>query len=187
VDRLARHYRKGILLILLAWCSAACDRRPESRVVLEADDLIARLPSAEQRSARALEESIRVESAGPPSDRRVALVTVAPVRVIWTARLPERAWIDTAVMLTAGSGATARIGVSDLRLYEGLTRIELKASAGGMPDAWHDVRVDLHRYAGWQWSVFYRPSETEWRLIFSADATPEGTIAWARPMIKRER
>jgi hypothetical protein len=186
VNRFPRHYRKGIFLILLAWCGVACDRHGESRVVLEADDLIARLPSAEQRAARAIEESIRVESAGPPADRRVALVTAAPARVIWTGRLPERAWIETAVLLTAGSGATARVGISDRRLYEGLTRVELKPATGGS-SGWHDVRVDLRRYAGWQWSVFYRPSETEWRLIFSADATPEGTIAWARPIIKRER
>ena len=187
MDRLARHYRKGILLILVASCAVACDRRDEPRVVLEAADLIEQLPAAEQRSARAVAESIRVESAGPSSDRRVALVTMAPVRIIWTSRLPERAWIETSVMLSAGAGATARIGISDRRLYEGLTRIELKPAAGDGSAAWQDVRVDLRRYAGWQWSVFYRPSETEWRLIFSADATPEGTIAWSRPMIKRER
>ena len=156
-------------------------------MVLEADDLIARLPAAERRAARALEESIRVESAGPPADRRVALVTSAPARVIWTGRLPERAWIDTSVMLTSGTGATARIGISDRRLYEGLTRVELKPAADEGSAVWRDVRVDLRQYAGWQWSVFYRPSETEWRLVFSADATPEGTIAWSRPMIKRER
>jgi hypothetical protein len=186
VDRLARHYRKGILLLFLAWCSPACDRRAEPPVVLEATDLIAQLPAAERRAAKAIDEAIRVESAGPESDRRVALVTTAPARVIWTGRLPERAWIETSLLLTAGSGAAARIGISDHRLYEGLTRIELKPAPANT-SAWHDVRVDLRRYAGWQWSVFYRPSETEWRVIFSADATPDGTIAWARPIIKRER
>jgi hypothetical protein len=153
-------------------------------VVLEAIDLIVQLPSAEKRAARALDESIRVESAGPESDRRVSLVTAAPARVIWTGRLPERAWIETSLMLTAGAGATARIGISDHRLYEPLARFELK---GPEAAAWRDIRVDLGRYSGWQWSVFYRPSEIEWQLVFSADATPGGTIAWARPMIKRER
>jgi hypothetical protein len=165
-------------------CGAACESRAGTRVVLEADDLIARLPSAEQRSARALEDSIRVEAAGPAEDRRVALVTVAPSRILWTGPLPPRAWIETSLLLAAGSGATARIGISDNRLYEELARIEVRASGAA---AWRDVRVDLGRYSGWQWSVFYRPSEIEWRLIFNADATPEGTIAWARPMIKRER
>ena len=114
------------------------------------------------------------------------MVTVAPVRVIWTGRLPARAWIDTAVMLVDGAGATARIGISDQRLYEGLTRIELKPAADGAA-AWQNVRVDLGSYSGWQWSLFYRPSEIEWRLVFAADATPGGTIAWARPVIKRLR
>ena len=146
---------------------------------------MARLPQAEQRSGGPLGATIRVGSAGPAGDDRVALLTTAPVRIIWTGRLPERAWIETALMLVDGAGATARVGISDNRVYEALAWIDLKP-ANGAP-VWQPLHVDLRRYAGWQWSVFYRPSETEWRLIFSADATPGGTIAWARPIIKRER
>lgn len=184
--RFARSYRKGFFVLLIALAGSACGSTTDARVVLEADDLIARLPSAEQRAGRALDESIRVETAGPAADQRVALVTVAPARVTWIGRLPERAWIETAVMLVGGSGAAARIGISDHRLYEGLAQIELKPAADNS-SAWQELRVDLSKYSGWQWSLFYRPSETEWRLVFNADATPEGTIAWARPFIKRKR
>jgi len=186
VGRFARSYRKVFPAILFACAGAACTATPDAEVILEARDLIARLSDAERRAAGPLDEWVRAGAAGPSDDRRVALLTTAPARVIWTGRLPERAWIETAVLLADGAGATARIGISDLRLYEGLARIEL-GPAGGSEPAWQPVHVDLGQYAGWQWSLFYRPSSIEWRLVFSADATPGGTIAWARPVIKRRR
>jgi hypothetical protein len=185
VGRFARTYRKVFAAIFFACATAGCTADRAADVILEADDLIARLPDAERRAAGPLEEWIRAGAAGPASDRRVALLLTAPARVTWTGRLPERAWIETAVMLADGVGATARIGISDNRLYEGLARIELKPANGNA--AWQELRVDLGTYAGWQWSLFYRPSSIEWRLVFAADATPGGTIAWARPVIKRRR
>lgn len=185
VDRFARLYRKVFAWILFACASAACSGRPAD-VILEADDLIARLSVAERRAAGPLDEWIRAGTAGPATDRRVALLMRAPSRVIWTGRLPQRAWIETAVALIEGTGATARVGISDLRLYEALAQIEMKPARDGEP-SWQPVRIDLDKYAGWQWSLFYRPSSIEWQLVFAADAKPEGTIAWARPVIKRRR
>jgi hypothetical protein len=187
VGRFARTYRKVFAAIFFGCAAGGCTADPATDVILEADDLIARLPDAERRAAGPLDEWIRAGAAGPANDRRVALLLTAPARVTWTGRLPERAWIETAVMLTDGAGATARIGISDNRLYEGLARIELKPPADGNAAWQQPLRVDLGKYAGWQWSLFYRPSSIEWRLVFAADATPGGTIAWARPVIKRRR
>jgi hypothetical protein len=186
VGRFARLYRKVIAAAILAATGAACTASSDAGVVLEADDLIARLGDAERRAAGPIDEWIRIGSAGPAADRRVALLTTAPARVIWTRRLPARAWLETAVTLVEGDGAAARIGISDDRLYEPLARIQLMPPAEGQA-AWQPLRVDLGRYAGWQWSLFYRPSNVEWRLVFGADALPGGTVAWAHPVIKRRR
>jgi hypothetical protein len=180
---IARLYRKVVTAAILA--AAACTAS-RADVILDADDLIGRLGGAERRAAGPVDEWIRIGSAGAGDDRRVALLTTAPARVIWTARIPERAWIETAVMLVDGAGAAARIGIADSRVYELLARVEL-APRGEGDQPWQPLRVDLRKYAGWQWSVFYRPSTTEWQLVFSADALPGGTIAWSHPVIKRKR
>jgi hypothetical protein len=54
------------------------------------------------------------------------------------------------------------------------------------------VTVDLSGYGGWQWSLFYRPWTTTWRLIFSTDVSPPGAApnpawdwaVWAEPAIE---
>lgn len=120
------------------------------------------------------------------------MVTDAPARVIWSVRLPSRARLETAVALLAessgnsGAGVSARIGISDDRRYDQLAAITLDGSVA-QSRAWRPVSIDLGRYSGWQWSLFYRPWERTWRLVFSADATPGGTIAWARPVITGRR
>lgn len=86
--------------------------------------------------------------------------------------------------LQSGS-ATARIGISDDRRYEQLANISLDGSA--RPRAWQTVSIDLGGYSGWQWSLFYRPWERTWRLIFSADGERGGHIAWARPIVQGTR
>jgi hypothetical protein len=104
----------------------------------------------------------------------------APARVTWSLRLPPHAHLRTAARLVganASQGVTVRVGISDNRIYEQLARVVVPSSA------WQDMDVDLTRYSGFQWSLFYRPSQTTWRLIFSADPTPGGAVAWAIPLI----
>jgi len=115
----------------------------------------------------------------------------APARVIWLVRLPAHSHIHTAVALapepdgSVGAGVTARVGISDERSYDQLFLLKLTADPSGAV-VWRDVDIDLGAYAGWQWSVFYRPSEITWRINFSADLAPSGTLAWARPSIDRQ-
>jgi hypothetical protein len=50
---------------------------------------------------------------------------------------------------------------------------------------WREIRADLSAYAGWKWSLFYRPDRITWRVVLAADAldaTP-ATILWASPEI----
>ena len=53
-----------------------------------------------------------------------------------------------------------RVGVSDDRIYERLTDVDLspRDSRGGS-----SMRTDLSAYAGWKWSLFYHPDRVMWR------------------------
>lgn len=183
---MARAYRtRTVLLIVLA--VASC--KPGDRASIAFVDLLDTLPSAERRAAREIDVAVRADLAGPAGDLRPSIVTEAPARVIFSTRLPSRARLETAVALVGtgdgppAPGATARIGISDDRRYEGLATIPLDG-AMLQSRAWQTVSIDLGAYSGWQWSLFYRPWERTWRLILSADAMPGGTIAWARPVVR---
>jgi hypothetical protein len=159
------------------------------------EDLTRDFSRAERRSAGDSDVAIRLEVAGPESDRRLAIVADAPARITWTRRLPPHAQLTSAVWLESGEGATARIGIADERTYEILGQVALGAApvpAGARPadpvaPAWRPVTIDLSRYGGWQWSLFYRPAGTMWRLVLSVDASPRGTIAWHAPRLEARR
>jgi hypothetical protein len=74
-----------------------------------------------------------------------------------------------------------RIGVSDDRIYEGL--LERILAPGGR--SWTELRVDLSAYAGWKWSLFYRPESMTWRVVLAADATgvAPAAVFWGSPEI----
>jgi hypothetical protein len=184
----SRPHRRAffVSLAIAAVClpaSSACGARGEP---FSAEiNLIVRLPQAERRSPGVLEQAIRVEAAGPPDDRRAALVIDAPARVTWSERLGAHARLRAAAVLVQGdgpeAGVTLRIGVSDDRVYDVLFSRRFDAAGGA--DAWTPIDVDLSDYGGWQWSVFYRPWETAWRINVSVDAAPHGAIALDRPRI----
>lgn len=146
------------------------------------------MPRAERRAGGDVDEAIRTDVVGAGGNARLALVTRAPARVIWSLRLPNHPHIHTAIALApevdgnVGAGVTARVGISDGRSYDQVFLLKLSPDPSGAV-VWHDVDIDLGGYAGWQWSIFYRPSEIPWRINFSADLSPNGTLAWARPSI----
>jgi hypothetical protein len=191
VRQISRTYPNGsriaVLAVLLA-LSPACGRAARD----DAIDLLHELPQAERHAVPStIDEAVRADSMviGPGEPRRPVLITEAPARVIWSLRLPRQGRLRTSLALVPdargaiGPGVTVRIGISDGRLYEQLTRFAVAAPASGVV-TWQPLEVDLSGYAGWQWSLFYRPSEILWRLAFSVDATPGGTLAWAAPVIE---
>jgi hypothetical protein len=117
---------------------------------------------------------------------RPAIVMPVPSRVTWSVPLPRRGVLRTSAALApAPSGATPpparfRIGISDHRIYEGLSEKVLTAE-----DGWVDFSVDLSAYAGWKWSLFYRPDRVMWNVVLAADAGGAGTATavWAAPEI----
>jgi hypothetical protein len=74
-----------------------------------------------------------------------------------------------------------RLGVSDQRIYEGVSELTLPAGTR----TWVDLRADLSAYAGWKWSLFYRPDSITWRVVLAADAIggSGGTLLWGAPEI----
>lgn len=70
--------------------------------------------------------------------------------------------------------------MSDARIYEELAAVTVTAGGG-----WSTMTADLSAYAGWKFSLFYRPDERTWRVNLSADAIggAPGRVAWGVPEI----
>ena len=124
----------------------------------------------------------RLESAAHP-----AIAAAVPSRLTVPLLLPRRGVFHAFVALAGApagvqtAGVRLRVGVSDHRIYEGLT--ELTLTPGNR--AWMEVRTDLSAYAGWKWSLFYRPEHIVWRLVLAADTTDgvPATVLWGEPEI----
>jgi hypothetical protein len=134
-----------------------------------AADLINEFPHAQCRPASACETI-----AG------AALRVTSPSRVTWTLRLPHDGRFDTKISTLGKAPVRFRVGVSDDRVYEALAQVVLTNADGDKP-----ITVDLSPYAGWKWSLFYRPDRIAWRLTLSADAVGgvPGVALWAAPRV----
>jgi hypothetical protein len=146
-------------------------------------DLIHDFASAERRPPTG--SRVAIQSAGGVA--RPAIVVPAPSRITWSVPLPRHGVLRTFVALEgAAPGVTAprvtfRIGISDYRIYEGLTQITVTPQQQG----WLDLRADLSDYAGWKWSLFYHPDRVIWRVVLAADNVAGGPAmaAWGSPEI----
>jgi len=118
---------------------------------------------------------------------RRAIVAPVPSRLTLALPLPRSGALRTFVALAEPpAGALSapvrfRVGVSDHRIYEGVAEMVVSPGEG----TWIDLRADLSAYAGWKWSLFYRPDWITWRVVLAADATENvaGTVFWASPEI----
>jgi hypothetical protein len=147
-------------------------------------DLLAELPRAERRAPGKIDQAIRVDLVNVAGDVEPSLVMEAPARLIYLVKMPGTARLRTSVAVTSNaagiaSGVQIRVGVSDDRFYDELIRVRLP---GARP--WTPLDVDLSRYSGPKWSVFYQPGRQTWKLILNADMMPGGAAAWAQPAIE---
>jgi hypothetical protein len=121
---------------------------------------------------------------------RPSIVSSAPSRLTWTLRLPARGAFHAQLHVRsdsiAGETLGFRVGVSDDRVYERLAQLPLSSTSRG----WTPISVDLSRYAGRKWSLFYRPDARAWRLILSVDvdATARGGAhaVWGAPAVSTD-
>lgn len=182
-----------VLALAVVGGLAAC--RAESSVTTAVLDLVQLFPTAETRAAEPPEKAFQILDVDLGGETKRSIRAPAPSRIVWVVRVPRDAVIRLGVGFPPARGgerrrpAAVRIGISDARLYEILLRRpadELESA----PGRWAPVEVDLRRYAGWQWSLFYRPSRHPWRIVFSLDAgaEEEGAFAyWGAPRIEGRR
>lgn len=166
-------------MVALALC--AC-RSPTPATPVRVVNLLREIDRAEQRPpAGFVVVDYRIGRAAQP-----AIAAPVPSRLTVPLPMPRRGVFRAAVALAPSTdrsrtaGVRLRVGVSDHRIYEGLAELVLT------PDgAWKDFTVDLSAYAGWKWSLFYRPERIVWRLVLAADAidTVTATVLWGSPEI----
>jgi hypothetical protein len=174
----------GLTLGLTLSACSSTDRSPV-RIV----DLVRLLPDAEARPSRAAFEVADVAMSGQSEP---AIRTLAPSRLIYVLPVPRRSSFVARVALDGGVDGQPpqplrfRVGVSDDRVYEPLAEVLLTP---GVQTGWTALRASLSAYAGWQWSLFYRPEQRRWRLVLSTDATSgvRGRGVWAAPGIDGDR
>jgi hypothetical protein len=115
---------------------------------------------------------------------------------VWTERLPERAVLMASVGVSPALGAAGRgqavfrIGISDERTYDELNATAVDLAANGR---WQRIAIDLSKYGGFKWSLFYRPRNKTWSIIFNTivkglgrPPTPADRLYWARPVVEQE-
>jgi hypothetical protein len=144
---------------------------------------------AEARPSRAAFEVADVSVAGRSEP---AIRTIAPSRLVFVLPVPRRSAFVAQVAIDGGvDGAPPqplrfRVGVSDDRIYEQLAEVLITP---GVQTGWTELRADLSAYAGWQWSLFYRPETERWRLVLSTDAPSgvRGRGVWGAPGIDGDR
>jgi hypothetical protein len=159
--------------------TAGCAHSPATPSV-PVVDLIRTFDRAEKRPAPGFELS----SYDLDGLARPAIVAPVPSRAVWSLALPHRSVFRVFVALRPGAPAgpvRVRVGISDDRIYEGLTEALLGA---GEPH-WVELRADLRAYAGWQWSLFYRPDRITWRVVLASDplAAVPAQVVWGSPQI----
>jgi hypothetical protein len=160
---------------VLAGCSEE-PRGPEVRVV----DLLKQVGHAEKRP---LDGAFPIAEHTLGGVTRASLVAPAASRVTWLQALPRRGTLraDVAVPAARGHAVVAfRLGISDDRIYE--TLLERHVSSDPAL-GWTTLAADLSRYAGPQFSLFYRPDRRRWRLVLAAtpvEGSPE-VVFWGAP------
>lgn len=116
-----------------------------------------------------------------------SLEVPANSRIIYPQPLPRRGVLRVNAAVPGDNGPATvnfRIGISDDRLYTTLLDQPV-TSEESRTRGWTRLVVDLSRYAGPKFSVFYQPDRRRWRVVFSTSIT-EGSPAvayWGTPGI----
>jgi hypothetical protein len=160
-------------------------------------DLLDELSRADVRPAGHRDDTVRVDDVAMAGDRRQSLSAAVPSRVTFHVRIPRKAVFSALLGVDRLAPADTRkppdgvafhLGISDGRTYEELLARTVLASDA---NAWTPVMVDLGGYAGWQWSLFYRPSTIQWQIVMNAYPVGGGAgrlrALWAAPMILGDR
>ncbi len=155
-------HRHALSIVLVILCGAC--RHVENAPVAVVT-LIREIDRAEKRPPTGFEIVTReIDGTVHPS-----IVVPVPSRVTIPLPLPRHGRLTAFAAIDPDSSQVpvrVRIGISDDRVYESLTETTLSP---GDP-RWMALSTDLSAYAGWKWSLFYRPERVMWRLVLAADA-----------------
>mgnify|MGYP001450330715 CR=1 FL=1 len=174
-------------LMALVWSPGGCGRAPQPMHI----DLLSLLASAEKRPPTTANDAFVVGDVQIDGRRVPAVIVPQPSRIVWTVRIPRRATLTAQAGLVPdrtgkyAGVAVFRIGVSGGKIYEQVYERRMNPITVEADRAFVPIAVDLSAWAGWQWSLFYRPSETRWNLVFSVDGTGStDTPLWLAPAVK---
>ena len=179
--------------IVLAALSAVGCRPRDAATRVRRVDLLTTVDRAEKRLRG---EPVATTLVTLDGETEPALDVPVISRIVWTVRMPDRAILRTAPgapQLAAAGGARAlfRIGISDERSYDELLALEIGLESA---QGWKPVSIDLSKYSGFKWSLFYRPREKTWKVVFNT--TIQGLqrpvartdrLFWAHPSIEEVR
>jgi hypothetical protein len=182
------------LIILALLPAPSCRHTPQSGGQAPSDsvDLLQELQKAEVRPRPPAPDTVRVVMADVAGRSMRSLSVRVPTRVAFAAvRIPNHATLSTFLAVQShgasdgGGGVEFRLGISDGRTYEQLLEHSILV---GIRQEWFPVQVDLSRYAGWQWSLFYHPSRLTWSLVLNSYPVGPGSgdlrALWATPVIQ---
>lgn len=155
-------HRHALSIVLVILCGAC--RHVENAPVAVVN-VIREIDRAEKRPPAGFEIVTR-EIDG---NARPSIVVPVPSRLTIPLPLPRHGRLSAFAAIDPDSPQVPvrmRIGISDDRVYEGLTATSLLPGE----HRWVALGTDLSAYAGWKWSLFYRPERVMWRLVLAADA-----------------
>jgi len=154
-------------------------------------DLLSLLAHADKRPPIKSDDAFVVRNVQLDGRNIPAVVVPQPSRIVWTVRIPLRATLTAYAGLAPdrtgkyAGAAVFRIGVSGGKLYEKAYERRMSPSTVEADRGFVPIAVDLSAWAGWQWSLFYRPSERAWNIVLSVDGTKSSdTPLWLAPAIK---
>jgi hypothetical protein len=167
------------LAIILVLLFTGCDRTSRA-VSTQVVDLADEFDRAERRPPAGFDVTVHVVD----GIARPAIVMPVPGRAIWSLRVPRNGVLRTFVALEnsgeSGLGVRFRLGISDHRVSETLATRTLTKERG-----WTELAADLSAFAGFKWSLFYRPDEITWRILLATDdlGNARTRALWGSPEI----
>ena len=143
-----------VLLVLLVagwWLFKRSHRGPSI-------DLIATFASAQKKPAGGTFDVVDADLNG---DKKRAIFTMPPSRMIWKVRVPDNGWLMLSLGMKPeswdkeGDGVLFRIGVSDGHTFEDLLTQHIDPFHNKADRRWIPVAVDLSAYAGEEVEVIF--------------------------------
>ena len=145
-----------VLIIVGWWLFKRTSRGP-------AIDLIATFESATKKPAQG---TFQVLDADLNGERKHAIFTAPPTRIIWKVKIPDDGWIKTWVGMKPeswdkeGDGVLFRIGVSDGRTFEDLSTLHVDPYHNKGDRRWIQMFADVSQYSGEEVEVIFNTNNS---------------------------